>query len=113
MTKEKGLILPFSISLVSAFERISLNNGQSLATRGNNFLTVSFSFLVLGPAGEFDIIIDTTGTEVDLKYDVTLTLANCPRNITFSKKGPGEAGATEISAGGAGNTLSRTLTFSK
>ena len=102
----------FNVSLKAGDNTVTLGE-QNIDLVTTEYNHVASHRIAPGTAGEFDIIIDTTGTEVDLQYDVTLTLANCPRNITFSKKGPGEADATVISAGGAGNTLSRTLTFSK
>ena len=65
-----------------------------------------------GTSGEFEIIVNTQGTEVSLTYDTTVSIANCPRNIVFYKKGPGESEFTQISAGGE-NTYNRVLNFGK
>lgn len=103
----------FNVSLKAGDNTVTLGE-QNIDLVTTEYNHVASHRIAPGTAGEFDIIIDTTGTEVDLQYDVTLTLENCPRNITFSKKGPGEEKATEISVGGASQTsLSRTLTFSK
>ena len=65
-----------------------------------------------GTSGEFEIIVNTQGTEVSLTYDTTISIANCPRNMVFYKKGPGESEFTQISAGGV-DTYNRVLNFGK
>ncbi|MBO5004710.1 MAG: hypothetical protein J6D03_05610 [Clostridia bacterium] len=39
-----------------------------------------------GTKGEFEIILDTTGTEVSLVYEVKIDITNCPRNMSFKRK---------------------------
>ena len=100
---------------------IQLRQGKQNATATSgpiDMATTSFSHvenerIAPGTSGEFEIIVNTQGTEVSLQYDVNLELSNCPRNITFSKKGPGENSFTEISAGAATNNRTRTISFSK
>ena len=41
--------------------------------------------LAPGTWGEFQIIVDTTGTEVSLVYDIEVGLQNCPKNLRFYK----------------------------
>lgn len=41
--------------------------------------------LAPGTWGEFQIIVDTTGTEVSLVYDIEVGLQNCPKNLKFYK----------------------------
>ena len=105
---------------------VSLKKGQNTVTLGSDPIDLATTAahvangkIAPGTSGTFDIEIDTTGTEVDLQYDVTISLENCPRNITFSRK-TGESGGedvfTPISAGGASNNadLTRTgITFSE
>lgn len=78
-----------------------------------DFTHVKSGTIAPGTNGQFQVIIDTTGTEVDLQYDVTIAISNCPRNITFSRVDENNV-TTVLSAGGASNnSRSRTLSFSK
>ena len=63
-----------------------------------------------GTSGLFYVIIDTTETEVDCQYDVSISLTNCPRNIKFYR-GTDETG--EVLSLGGENTTTRTLNFSR
>ena len=36
-----------------------------------------------GTSGQIDMVVDTTGTEVSLVYDIEITLSNCPENLLF------------------------------
>ncbi len=38
-----------------------------------------------GTSGQIDMVIDTTGTEVSLVYDVVVSLTDCPKNLLFYK----------------------------
>lgn len=102
---------------------VSLKKGQNTVTLGSDPIDLATTAahvangkIAPGTSGTFDIEIDTTGTEVDLQYDVTISLENCPRNITFSKKGLGEQNFTVISPAKTGDETERTrtgITFSK
>ena len=63
-----------------------------------------------GTSGTFYVIVDTTGTEVDVLYNVNITLENCPRNIKFYR-GTNNSGE-ELSLGGV-NSTSRSFSFSR
>ena len=64
-----------------------------------------------GTSGLFYVIIDTTGTEVDVLYNVNITLDNCPRNIKFYR-GTDATTGEELSLGGV-NSTSRSFSFSR
>ena len=105
---------------------VNLKKGQNTVVLGSEPIDLATTMthvadnrIAPGTSGTFDIEINTTGTEVDLQYEVAISLENCPRNITFSRK-TGESGGqdvfTPISAGGASNSadLTRTgITFSE
>ena len=106
----------FNLSLKSGTTSVSGNSSLDLATTQYAASThVAEGRIAPGTSGQFDIEIDTSGTEVSMVYDVTIAMTNCPRNITFSKKGPGENSFTVISAGGAENNANgtRTISFSR
>ncbi|MBR4261319.1 MAG: hypothetical protein IKQ33_05160 [Clostridia bacterium] len=65
-------------------------NGPQLLslTRTDNKEHVEEGKLAPGTSGILPIIVDTTGTETDLTYDVTITINNCPRNIVFTPQTP-------------------------
>ena len=103
----------FNVSLKKGDNPVTLSSGAiDLATTTTH---VADGKIAPGTSGQFNIIVDTRGTEVSLNYDVNITMTNCPRNITFSKKGPGENSFTVISAGGAENNANggRTISFNK
>lgn len=54
-------------------------------TRTDDNKTVDPETIAPGTSGEFRIIIDTTGTEVALKYDIAIDLYDCPKNLIFYK----------------------------
>lgn len=66
-------------------------NGQTMesgtinfpVTRLDNNRAVKSGELAPGTYGVFQVIIDTTGTEVSLRYDVEVTLHDCPQNLVF------------------------------
>lgn len=64
-----------------------------------------------GTSGLFYVIVDTAGTEVDVLYNVNITLENCPRNIKFYR-GTDATTGEELSLGGV-NSTSRSFSFSR
>lgn len=73
-------------------------NGESTATaqsgtiqfpitRTDGNTNIQAGLLAPETYGRFDIIIDTTGTEVAYKYDVDVTVTNCPTNLSFYSDG--------------------------
>ena len=65
-------------------------SGQSLATAGPIDLadTIDFSHvksgtIAPGTNGQFQMVVDTRGTEVSLVYNLDITLTNCPVNLNF------------------------------
>ena len=65
-------------------------SGQSLATAGPIDLadTIDFSHvksgtIAPGTNGQFQMVVDTRGTEVSLIYNIDITLTNCPVNLNF------------------------------
>ena len=106
----------FNLSLKSGSTTVTANQTLNLATTQYETSShIANGKIAPGTSGEFDIVIDTRGTEVSMLYDVTIGMTNCPRNITFSKKGPGENSFTVISPMQTGDTneRTRTLNFSK
>ena len=99
---------------------LKLKAGNQIVQAGTeslNLATTEYNHVVNGKiapgtSGEFQILIDTTGTEVNVQYYVDMKLNNCPRNIVFSRKAPGEQNATVISSGGA-DTHTREIKFDK
>ena len=94
-------------------------NGEAEETQGPidladtiDFTHVKSGTIAPGTNGEFQVIVNTEGTETDVLYEVTISLTNCPRNITFSRVNENNV-TTVLSAGGASNTTSRTLSFSQ
>ena len=53
-------------------------------TRTDGYGHVVEGEIAPGTHGELPIIVDTTGTEVDLQYTVEVVIENCPTNMTFS-----------------------------
>lgn len=100
---------------------LKLKNGSAAETTETinladtiDYTHVQTGRIAPGTSGEFQVIVNTTGTEVDCQYDVTIVLSNCPRNITFSRTDDSNpAVTTELSAGGADNSTTRILTFSR
>lgn len=106
----------FNLSLKSGTTSVTGNTSLNLAdTQSVASTHVAEGKIAPGTSGQFDIEIDTRGTEVAMLYDVTVAMSNCPRNIIFSKKGPGENDFTVISAAKTGdeNERARTVNFSK
>lgn len=106
----------FNLSLKSGATTVTGNQTLNLAdTLDQETTHVANGKIAPGTSGTFDIEIDTSGTEVSMVYDVTIGMTNCPRNIKFSKKGPGENSFIEISPMQTGDdtTRARTINFSK
>ena len=70
-------------------------------TDGNSH--VAEGKLAPGTSGQIPIVVDTTGTETDLTYDITITINNCPQNMTFTPQTPA---STTQTVTGEGTTLS-------
>ena len=94
-------------------------NGEAEETQGPidladtiDFTHVKSGTIAPGTNGEFQVTVNTEGTETDVLYEVTISLTNCPRNITFSRVNENNV-TTVLSEGGASNTTSRTLSFSQ
>lgn len=94
-------------------------NGEAEETTGPidlaetiDFTHVKTGTIAPGTNGEFQVIVNTTGTETDVVYDVTIALSNCPRNIIFSRIDENNV-TTILSEGGASNELTRTFSFSR
>lgn len=54
-------------------------------TRTDNNTSVADGKIAPGTSGEMQIIIDTTGTQVSLIYNVLINLIDCPENMVFYK----------------------------
>ena len=52
-------------------------------TRTDKNTTVANDRLAPGTFGQFDVIIDTTNTEVSYVYDIYIEITNCPTNLKF------------------------------
>ena len=103
----------FDLSLKSGSTTVTGSDSLNLAsTQYETSSHIANGKIAPGTSGEFDIVIDTRGTEVSMLYDVDITMTNCPRNITFSKKGLGENSFTEISPMQTGDETARTRTIS-
>lgn len=97
---------------------LRLKEGKSGATEtsgpidlaSTQFNHVANDRIAPGTSGLFYVIVDTTGTEVDVLYNVNITLENCPRNIKFYR-GTDSTGE-ELSLGGV-NSTSRSFSFSR
>lgn len=97
---------------------LRLKEGKSGATEtsgpidlaSTQFNHVANGKIAPGTSGLFYVIVDTTGTEVDVLYNVDITLTNCPRNIKFYR-GTDNTGE-ELSLGGV-NSTSRSFSFSR
>ena len=105
----------FNVNLKKGGNTVTLGSEAiDLATTANH---VANNRIAPGTSGTFDIEIDTTGTEVDMQYEVTLGLTYCPRNITFSRKtgvnDQNEDVFTPISEGGASSLTRTGITFSE
>ena len=103
----------FNLSLKLGSTTVTGSDSLNLATTQYETSShIANGKIAPGTSGEFDIVIDTRGTEVSMLYDVDITMTNCPRNITFSKKGLGENSFTEISPMQTGDETARTRTIS-
>ena len=99
---------------------LKLKNGDNEVTEGSGVLdlaaTLSYDHvaddrIAPGTVGEFQVIIDTTGTETDMVYDVIINITDCPRNLIFKRVD--ENNVETLLSGGEQTSLTRTLIFSK
>ena len=90
-------------------------NGPQLLslTRTDNCEHVAEGKLAPGTSGVLPIIVDTTGTEVDLVYDVTITINNCPQNLVCTPQTPSSTTQTITGEGTAQNPRVRTIRIKK
>lgn len=90
------------------------NGPQLLAlTRTDGREHVAEGKLAPGTYGVLPIIVDTTGTETDLTYDVTITINNCPKNMLFTPQTPASTTQTVTGDGTAQNPRVRTIRIQK
>ena len=82
-------------------------------TRTDNREHVVEGKLAPGTYGVLPIIVDTTGTETDLTYDVLITINNCPQNMVFTPKTPASTTQTVAGDGTAQNPRVRTIRIQK
>lgn len=54
-------------------------------TRTDGYSHVAEGTLAPGTFGEIGVIVDTTGTEVSLEYNIKAQFTNCPQNLKFYK----------------------------
>ncbi len=59
------------------------------------------------------IIIDTTGTEVDLQYDLVVVIENCPTNMTFTTSDATKTTETKTGTGTAQDPKIATIKVTK
>ena len=99
---------------------LKLKSGDQEVTEGSGVLdlakTLSYDHvaedkIAPGTEGEFKVIIDTTGTEVDMFYDVIINITDCPHNLIFKRVD--ENNVETLLSGGEQTSLTRTLSFSK
>lgn len=99
---------------------LKLKNGDQEVTAGSGVLdlarTLSYNHvaddrIAPGTVGEFQVIIDTTGTETDMVYDVIINITDCPHNLIFKRVD--ENNVETLLSGGEQTSLTRTLSFSK
>ena len=101
-------------------------NGESTATaqsgtiqfpitRTDGNTNIQAGLLAPETYGRFDIILDTTGTEVSYKYDVDVTVTNCPTNLSFYSDGAHtqQITPTRTGTGTAQNPKIATFTVTK
>ena len=68
-------------------------------TRTDEYGHVAQGKIAPGTHGELPIIIDTTGTEVDLQYSLVVVIENCPTNMVFTTS---DAEKTTVERSGTG-----------
>ena len=76
-------------------------------TRTDGLSRVAVDKIAPGTSGVLPIIVDSTGTETDLTYNLTITVNNCPQNLIFTPQTPS---ATTITTTGAGTNESPRVT---
>lgn len=82
-------------------------------TRTDNREHVVEGKLAPGTYGILPIIVDTTGTETDLTYDVLITINNCPQNMVFTPKTPVSTTQTVTGDGTTQSPRVRTIRIQK
>ena len=80
-------------------------------TDGNSH--VETGKLAPGTSGVLPIIVETTGTETDLTYDVTITINNCPQNVVFTPQTPDSTTQTVTGSGTDADPRVRTIRIQK
>lgn len=82
-------------------------------TRTDNETDVQSGTIAPGTYGSLPITINTTGTEVDLIYDIVVTITNCPQNITFTPQTPASTIITRSGTGTEQDPKIATIRISK
>lgn len=82
-------------------------------TRTDEYGHVAQGKIAPGTHGELPIIIDTTGTEVDLKYDLVVVIENCPTNMTFTTSDATKTTVVRSGTGTAQDPKIATITVTK
>ena len=102
----------FNLSLRAGQNTVTLPT-QTLDLATTTYQNLANDRIAPGTSGEFDIVINTTGTEVSLNYVVTIAISECPRNITFSRQQGSDTSTLETVSAGGTNSYTRTITFNK
>ena len=82
-------------------------------TRTDEYGHVAQGKIAPGTHGELPIIIDTTGTEVDLQYDLVVVIENCPTNMTFTTSDATKTTVVRSGTGTAQDPKIATITVTK
>ena len=82
-------------------------------TRTDNNTEVQSGTIAPGTYGSLPITINTTGTEVDLTYDIVVTITNCPQNVTFTPQTPATTIITRSGTGTEQDPRIATIRISK
>lgn len=82
-------------------------------TRTDNNTDVESGTIAPGTYGSLPITINTTGTEVDLTYDIVVTITNCPQNVTFTPQTPASTIITRSGTGTEQDPRIATIRISK
>ena len=81
----------------------------------DKFDVVAQGTIAPGTWGEIPITVVTTGTEVHMKYDINITIENCPTNLKFYKdaRHKKEFTTTRTGTGQNGDPKTATITIEK
>ena len=82
-------------------------------TRTDEYGHVAQGKIAPGTHGEIPIIIDTTGTEVDLQYSLVVVIENCPTNMTFTTSDASKTSVERSGTGTAQDPKIATITVTK